>query len=44
MSNFDLMYAADFYKVSHIAQYPEDVTHIHSALTARFSSEANYHR
>lgn len=35
MSNFDLMYAADFYKVSHIAQYPEDVTHIHSTLTAR---------
>lgn len=36
MSNsFNLMYQADFYKVSHIAQYPENVTNIHSTLTAR---------
>ncbi|QGH74711.1 hypothetical protein DSS3PM1_00034 [Bacteriophage DSS3_PM1] len=34
-SNFNLMYQADFYKVSHIAQYPDNVSHIHSTLVAR---------
>lgn len=36
---FNLMYAADFYKVSHKAQYPENVTKVHSVLVAR---GANY--
>lgn len=35
MDNYNLMYAADFYKVSHKAQYPENVTKVHSVLTAR---------
>lgn len=34
-NHFNLMYQADFYKVSHIAQYPKDVTNIHSPLVAR---------
>jgi nicotinic acid phosphoribosyltransferase len=38
-NNFNLMYAADFYKVSHKAQYPENVTKVHSVLVAR---GANY--
>jgi nicotinamide phosphoribosyltransferase len=33
------MYAADFYKVSHKAQYPDNVTKVHSVLVAR---GANY--
>jgi nicotinamide phosphoribosyltransferase len=32
---FNLMYAADFYKVSHKAQYPENITNVHSVLVAR---------
>lgn len=36
---FNLMYQADFYKVSHKAQYPEGVTKVHSVLVAR---GANY--
>lgn len=39
MKNYNLMYAADFYKVSHKAQYPANVTKVHSALVAR---GANY--
>jgi nicotinic acid phosphoribosyltransferase len=37
--NYDLMYATDFYKVSHKAQYPKGVTKVHSVLVAR---GANY--
>jgi len=33
--NYDLMYSADFYKVSHKAQYPTNVTKVHSTLVAR---------
>lgn len=36
---FNIMYAADFYKVSHKAQYPANVTKVHSVLVAR---GANY--
>ena len=36
---FNLMYMADFYKVSHKAQYPKNVTHVSSTLVAR---GANY--
>lgn len=32
---YNLMYMADFYKVSHKAQYPDDVTHVSSTLVAR---------
>lgn len=40
MDNFyNLMYATDFYKVSHKPQYPENVTKVHSVLVAR---GANY--
>jgi nicotinamide phosphoribosyltransferase len=39
MTDFNLMYAADFYKVSHKAQYPANVTKVHSVLVAR---GANY--
>lgn len=39
MSHYNLMYSADFYKVSHKAQYPENITRIHSTLVAR---GANY--
>ena len=38
-NQYNLMYAADFYKVSHKAQYPENVTKVHSVLVAR---GANY--
>jgi len=38
MFKYDLMYAADFYKVSHKAQYPENVTKVHSVLVARGAS------
>ena len=38
-TQFNLMYAADFYKVSHKAQYPDGVTKVHSVLVAR---GANY--
>lgn len=37
MEAYNLMYAADFYKVSHKAQYPADVTKVHSTLVARGS-------
>lgn len=37
--DFNLMYQADFYKVSHKAQYPENVSKVHSVLVAR---GANY--
>lgn len=33
--HFELMYFADFYKVSHKAQYSETVTHVSSTLVAR---------
>jgi len=36
---YNLMYMADFYKVSHKAQYPENVTNVSSTLVAR---GANY--
>lgn len=39
MKPLNLMYAADFYKVSHKAQYPDGVTKVHSVLVAR---GANY--
>lgn len=39
MEKYNLMYAADFYKVSHKAQYPDGVTKVHSVLVAR---GANY--
>lgn len=35
MREYNLMYAADAYKFSHIAQYPKDVTHVFSTLVAR---------
>lgn len=35
MEHFNLMYAADFYKVGHKKQYPEDVEKVHSVLVAR---------
>lgn len=35
MNQFNLMYAADFYKVSHKAQYPDDTQIVHSTLVAR---------
>lgn len=35
MKQFNLMYAADFYKVSHKAQYPEGTEIVHSTLVAR---------
>lgn len=38
-TNYNLMYSADFYKVSHKAQYPENVTNVYSTLVAR---GANY--
>lgn len=38
-TQFNLMYAADFYKVSHKEQYPDGVTKVHSVLVAR---GANY--
>ncbi|MBL1421473.1 MAG: nicotinate phosphoribosyltransferase [Alphaproteobacteria bacterium] len=38
-NNYNLMYMADFYKVSHKAQYPANVTKVHSVLVAR---GANY--
>lgn len=38
-TNYNLMYQADFYKVSHKAQYPTNVTKVHSVLVAR---GANY--
>lgn len=34
-NHYNLMYAADFYKVSHKAQYPKEVTQVFSTLTAR---------
>lgn len=37
--HFNLMYQADFYKVSHKVQYPENVTKVSSTLVAR---EAKY--
>lgn len=33
--HFNLMYQADFYKVSHKEQYPSDVTNVSSTLVAR---------
>lgn len=38
-TQYNLMYNADFYKVSHRAQYPDGVTKVHSTLVAR---GANY--
>lgn len=35
MYKFDLMYAADFYKVSHKEQYPKGTENVYSVLTAR---------
>lgn len=37
-NKYNLMYAADFYKVSHKAQYPEEVSTVHSVLVARGAS------
>lgn len=37
--HYDLMFAADFYKVSHQAQYSENITRVHSVMVAR---GANY--
>lgn len=35
MNHYNLMYMADFYKVSHKKQYPENVTNVSSTLVAR---------
>lgn len=35
MKQYNLMYAADFYKVSHKNQYPEGIESVHSTLVAR---------